>query len=172
MFWAGALLAGLRDDMKNKLMLCGFVFYFFTAALFAEEIALAAPVYKTIIDIEDPVTLIGTGLGELLVLFGPPENVYAVRGVEEWQDDVVFEYNNIDFYLFRNRVWQITAPKINNISIGDPKAVIELVYGDKLHDKGTYIITEIPNRAWKIETRYNIDANGKITAIYIYRTDY
>jgi hypothetical protein len=155
--------------MKKKLMPGCLLFYFFALALYAQE---APPAYKTITDIEDPVALIGLGVGDVLVMFGPPVNVYALRGVEEWQDDVVFEYKNIDFYLYRNRVWQIAPPKINNISVGDPKAVVALVYGDTLNDKGAYIITEIPGRAWKIETRYNIDANGKISAIYIYRTDY
>jgi hypothetical protein len=159
------------NDMKKKLTLCCFIFYFSLAILYAQE-NQGEPVYKTITEIDDPVALIGMSVRDVLATFGPPENVYAVRGAEEWQDDVVFEYKSIDFYLYRNRVWQITPPKINNISIGDPKAVVALVHGDKLKDNGAYIITEVPGRAWKIETRYNIDANGKIGAIYIYRTDY
>jgi hypothetical protein len=158
--------------MKKKLINGCLLFYFFLAVLYSEEIPGGAPVYKTIKDIEDPVMLIGLGIEDVLTMFGPPVNVYALRGGEEWQDDVVFEYNKIDFYLYRNRVWQITPPEVNNISVGDPGTVVALVHGDKLNDKGAYIITEIPGRAWKIEIRYNIDAKGKIATIYIYRTDY
>ncbi|MDR0876806.1 MAG: hypothetical protein LBN21_02045, partial [Treponema sp.] len=51
--------------------------------------------------------LIGLTLAEVLDRFGAPESVYAVRGVETWQDDVVFMYPDRDLYIYKDRVWQL-----------------------------------------------------------------
>jgi len=51
-------------------------------------------------------SLVGLRLDELIARFGVPRAVHAVRGAEEWQDDVVFVYSQGDFYIHRDRVWQ------------------------------------------------------------------
>jgi hypothetical protein len=135
-----------------------------TGAEMAERHSLA--------DVDDLVALLGLSVKEVVGEFGPPDAVYPVRGKEQWQDDVVFQYPGIDFYLFGNHVWQIMPKKAFNISVGDPKMTVPLVCGDKAIDKGNYYIIEIPGRAWKVEARYSIDARDAISAIYIYRADY
>ncbi|MDR3300971.1 MAG: hypothetical protein LBT01_00380 [Spirochaetaceae bacterium] len=147
---------------------------FFSCSLagMAQELSVAAPAYKTIADIEDPVALIGMSIGDVLAMFGPPRVVYASRGSAEWQDDVVFEYAGIDFYVYRDRVWQVSPSRTDKIRLGDPQLTVVMVYGEAAIDKGSYFITGVPERAWKIEIRYNIDAKGKVSAIYIYRADY
>ncbi|MDR2865299.1 MAG: hypothetical protein LBV68_06815 [Spirochaetaceae bacterium] len=157
----------------NKVVCFCFVFSCLTfAVLDAQEIQPDRPVYQKISGIQDPVALIGMSLTEMLEAFGPPVSVYALRGAEEWQDDVVFEYKGMDFYLYKDRVWQVSPLSIYNISVGDPKMAVTLSWGDKAADKDSYMIYEVPGKAWKIELRYNIDAKGKISAIYIYRADY
>jgi len=132
----------------------------------------AQPTFKTANDIEDPLELIGLDIAGVFKLFGPPQAVYAVRGLKEWQDDVVFEYKDLDFYIFRNHVWQASVKKANGIAVGDPKKTIEIVHSGKAKDNGSNFTVEIPNLPWKTAIRYEIDSKGKISAIFIYRTDY
>jgi hypothetical protein len=159
-------------EQRVKSLWLAAVFFSFGLAGMAQELSGSAPVYKTISDIEDPVTLIGVSIGDMLAMFGPPRAVYASRGSVEWQDDVVFEYEGIDFYVYRDRVWQLSPSRTDKISLGDPQLTVVMVHGEAAIDKGSYFITGVPERAWKIEIRYNIDAKGKVSAIYIYRVDY
>jgi len=47
----------------------------------------------------DPFSFVGMKVAELVERFGPPIAVFAVRGNEIWQDDVVFRYTGVDFYM-------------------------------------------------------------------------
>ncbi|MDR3247824.1 MAG: hypothetical protein LBT39_03470, partial [Treponema sp.] len=68
----------------------------------------------------DPEAFIGLTLEGLFARFGVPREVYALRGQEEWQDDVVLVYPQGDFYVFRDRVWQVGVPSAHGIRVGDP----------------------------------------------------
>ncbi|MDR0324285.1 MAG: hypothetical protein LBI12_07550, partial [Treponema sp.] len=72
----------------------------------------------------DQLSYVGMTLQELLGRFGAPRNVIAARGVEPWQDDVIFEYAECDFYIYRDRVWQIRLASAHGISIRDRKAAV------------------------------------------------
>jgi hypothetical protein len=119
----------------------------------------------------DALKLIGLTIREIIETFGPPNAVYAVRGAEEWQDDVVFEYPGMDFYLSNNKIWQISINKALGINVGNPKAAVLLVLGDTAQDKGAYILQSITGRNWPMEWRFNINA-GKVSSIYLYRMDF
>ncbi|MCL2761719.1 MAG: hypothetical protein FWD36_00740 [Treponema sp.] len=119
----------------------------------------------------DPVSFIGMRLHELISRFGVPQSVFASRGGNHWQDDVVFVYNEGDFYIYRDRVWQVGVKSLLNMKIGDAKAVALLVLGEDARDMGDYLLYPISDNAWPISLRVNFNA-GKITAIFIYRTDY
>jgi hypothetical protein len=120
---------------------------------------------------DEQLTLIGLKLDELYQRFGSPQTVYAARGGETWQDDVVFVYNEGDFYVYRDRVWQIGIKSIYGIRIGDAKAVALLVLGENAQDKGDYVLYAFPGSAWPLSMRINFTA-GKISAIFVYRADY
>jgi hypothetical protein len=122
-------------------------------------------------DTEDFVTLLGMGMRDVIAAFGPPVSVYASRGVETWQDDVVFEYPGVDFYIYRDKVWQLYLDEGGGIRKGDPKAAVLLVLGATAQDNGSHIIGPLSHTSWPVEWRFNID-NGKVSAIYLYRRDY
>ncbi|MDR3324517.1 MAG: hypothetical protein LBS82_00820 [Spirochaetaceae bacterium] len=132
----------------------------------------APDAYKTASDVEDPVALLGLSVADVLLSFGPPRAVHASRGAQEWQDDVVFEYQGADFYFFNDRVWQVSPRRAGAVGVGDSKLTLAMVYGEAAVDKGSYIVAEVPERAWKTEIRYDIDAAGKVSKIYVYRADY
>jgi hypothetical protein len=115
---------------------------------------------------------IGMKLDELIVRYGPPRSVYASRGLELWQDDVVFVYGEGDFYIFRDRVWQAGLRSACGVSVGDFKPAVVLTLGGEAADEGDYILFPLPPAGWPLMLRVNFNAAGRVAAIYIYRPDF
>ena len=120
---------------------------------------------------DEQIAFIGMKLDDLYRRFGSPQTVYAARGGETWQDDVVLVYKEGDFYIFRDRVWQVGLKSIYGIRIGDVKSVAMLVLGENVQDQGDYALYSFPGGAWPLSLRVNF-TSGKISAIYVYRPDY
>jgi hypothetical protein len=119
----------------------------------------------------DPVSFIGLSLDGLVGRYGAPQSVYAARGLEEWQDDVIFVYSWADLYVYRDHVWQAAVRSMYGIRTGDPKAAALLVLGEAALDNGSYLVCPIRGYSWPIMMRCNLDSSGKISAIYLYRSD-
>ena len=115
---------------------------------------------------------VGMKLAELFERFGAPETVHAARGVEIWQDDVVFKYNEGDFYIFGDRVWQVKLPSAYGITVGDPKAATLLVLGNAAEDKGDHLLIPLNNQDWPLMMRINFNNAFAVSAIFIYRPDF
>jgi hypothetical protein len=120
----------------------------------------------------DPALWIGMDLPALLARFGAPRSVYAVRGTEEWQDDVVFVYDHGDFYVFKNRVWQVGLKSAWGIEAGDSRETALLILGEKAEDRGHYLLCPLPGGSWPLALRCNLDEAGKVSVIFIYRSDF
>ncbi|MDR1149540.1 MAG: hypothetical protein LBK66_13010, partial [Spirochaetaceae bacterium] len=95
--------------------------------------------------VENPVDFIGMSVTELFENFGSPAAVYASRGIEIWQDDVVFEYTGVDFYIYKDKVWQLSLDSGRGINMGDPRAAVLLVLGETARDKNSYIVGRLRN---------------------------
>ena len=117
------------------------------------------------------VSFVGMTLNELFRQFGVPRTVYTARGDEQWQDDVVFSYNEGDFYIFGDRVWQVGLKSACGLKTGDVKAVALMVFGETAQDKGDYILCPLPGGSWPLSLRVNV-GDGRITGFFIYRTDF
>jgi hypothetical protein len=122
--------------------------------------------------LQDPSQLLGFTLGMVYARCGVPESVYPVRGVEEWQDDVVFVYTDWDLYIYRDRVWQLGVKSAFGISLGDPQGVVSLVLGEGMEVFDGYVLCSLPSHSWPLQLRVNLDAAGKVSAIFIYRSDF
>jgi hypothetical protein len=143
------------------------------ALLFALSLAAAFPLRAQERDRfrQEPYSFVGMTLAELLNRFGPPRAVYPSRGDEPWQDDVVFEYNEGDFYIFKDRVWQAGVKAAYNIRVGDPKPAALLALGDEARDMGDYALYSLPQSGWPLTLRINFNT-GTVSAIFIYRPDF
>ena len=119
----------------------------------------------------DPASYIGLTLQELIGSFGIPGSVYAVRGLEEWQDDVVFAYNGTDFYIYRDRVWQVALMEAYFIRTGDMGSAIPLSFGEALYSDENCAIFPLKGQNWPMALRVNFDSAGKVAMIFIYRSD-
>ncbi|MDR1248086.1 MAG: hypothetical protein LBK63_02175 [Treponema sp.] len=121
---------------------------------------------------EDPVQVVGLTLAAVYARYGIPESVHAVRGAEEWQDDVVFVYKDWDLYIYQDRVWQVGLKSAFGINLGDPSGVAFLILGEKVQSFDGYLLYSLPPRSWPLQLRLNLDGAGKVAAIYIYRSDF
>lgn len=119
----------------------------------------------------DPASYIGLSLEELLGRFGPPLSVHALRGLEAWQDDVVFSYAQGEFYILKDRVWQVELKSAYRIQAGDPKTAALLVMGHDAQDRGDHLIAPLEAGDWPLSLRLNLDPAGKVLAIFIFRSD-
>ncbi|MDR1373994.1 MAG: hypothetical protein LBJ24_03385 [Treponema sp.] len=120
----------------------------------------------------DPVRIIGLTLEGVIAQFGAPKSVYPVRGLEVWQDDVVFEYEDRDLYVYRDRVWQAGLKTAYGISLGDRRAAALLVLGEGYQNYEDHILFPLPGRGWPMMLRININAAGTVSALFVYRSDF
>ncbi|MCL2608741.1 MAG: hypothetical protein FWD94_02410 [Treponema sp.] len=123
---------------------------------------------------DDLAGLVGLRLDALVERFGIPGSVEVARGEEPWQDDVVFTYPQGDFYLHRDRVWQIGLKAAPGMKVGDPEAVAFLIFGvDSSRHEGMLILPLRPpmTSGWPVALRVNL-VGGRIAAIFVYRTDF
>ena len=119
----------------------------------------------------DPASFIGYSLEDLIRRFGVPRSVYPVRGVEEWQDDVVFVYDEGDFYIIKDRVWQVGLKSAYLIQVGDLRAAVTLSFGEAQFSGIDYMIFPLRGQNWPLALRCNFDSAGRVTVIFIYRSD-
>ena len=119
----------------------------------------------------DPASYIGLTLTELIARFGIPKSVYASRGLEDWQDDVVFVYNEGEFYIYKDRVWQIGIKEAYLIKAGDPRPAVDLSFGEALFSGSDFTVFTLAGKSWPMYLRFNFDSNGRVAMIFIYRSD-
>jgi hypothetical protein len=120
----------------------------------------------------DPASLIGLTLEGMISRFGIPQSVYALRGVEEWQDDVVFIYGQGDFYVYKDRIWQLGVNAAYNIKVGDPRGTVSLVLGEGVQNFEDHVVFSLPGRGWPLALRVNFDPSGLVSGLFVYRPDF
>jgi len=124
---------------------------------------------------EEQLSFVGMMMADLLEQYGSPRSVIAERGNEIWQDDVVFQYNGADFYIYRDRIWQVKFASTHGVSNGDRKSNVLRVLGNTAEDKGEYLLMPLLGKDWPLMLRVNFNNTnntGQVTAIFIYRPDF
>ena len=120
----------------------------------------------------DPLSFVGMTLADLIGRFGTPAAVFAARGNELWQDDVVFRYTYGDFYIYMDRVWQVKLVSAFGVSNGDRKTAALAVMGYTAQDRGDHALLPLTGGNWPLMLRVNFNETGLVAAIYIYRPDF
>jgi len=143
---------------------------FFFCWLLCVALCSGIPVFAQT-ETQEPAQLVGMTLAELIENYGVPKQVYAVRGVAAWQDDVVFVYDNGEFFIFGARVWQIKVQSAYNVKEGDTKAAVAKALGEGRSFEG-YTLFQLSGTTWPVILRVNWDGSGKAAGIYIYRSDF
>lgn len=120
----------------------------------------------------DPASYVGFTLEMINDRLGMPVSVYAVRGDEAWQDDVVFMYPDIELYIFKDRVWQISPASAYNMEIGDSIEQVKSIMGEPLVATEQFLLYRLPSQAWPVMFRINLNQEKKAASFYIYRADF
>ena len=120
---------------------------------------------------ENPASFVGLTLQQLIDRFGVPRMVYAARGLDDWQDDVVFVYDQGYFYIYRDRVWQVGINSIRGITRGDPQGMIYLRMGANAVARGDSVFYRLHEAPWPLIIRWDINNAGRVQAIFVYRAD-
>jgi hypothetical protein len=120
----------------------------------------------------NPALIVGLTLEGVITRFGAPKLVYPVRGLEVWQDDVVFEYEDRDLYIYKDRVWQVGLKTAYGVSLGDRRAAVLLVLGEGYQNYDDHILFPLPSRSWPMMLRVNVNAAGTVSALFVYRSDF
>ena len=121
-------------------------------------------------------SIIGLTLPDLLGRMGAPKSVYPARGFEEWQDDVVFVYDQADIYIHKDRVWQAGFKSALGIKAGDNAASVSLVLGSNASvrlagNRQNSVFYFLDGKSWPMMLRCDFDKEGRVTVIFIYRSD-
>jgi len=121
---------------------------------------------------EDQYSFIGMTIADVFEKFGPPRTVAAARGAEIWQDDVIFNYTGVDFYFYRDRVWQVKFVTTHGVSNGDRKRSVLLTLGEKAEDNKDHILVPVEGKDWSLMMRINFNNTENVNAIFLYRADF
>jgi len=121
---------------------------------------------------DERLSFIGMTLEDLIGRFGTPKSVIVARGNENWQDDVVFQYTEGDFYIYVDRVWQVRLASAFGISNRDRKAAVLRTLGNMAEDRGDHVLFSISASNWPLMLRVNFNNSGQVNAIYLYRSDF
>jgi hypothetical protein len=130
--------------------------------------------------IDEPVTIagyLGFTLSEAAKTFGPPEEVFVYRGAEEWQDNVVFYFqDHLYLFWFENRVWQVRLDKryegeIAGFSMGMPKEDITSALGEPFFEDNDSWLYLLPDMGVPVRMRLFFE-DGSLSDLYIFRGDF
>lgn len=121
-------------------------------------------------------SLIGMDLASAIEGFGAPQEVYAVRGEELRQDDVVFYYEQ-HFYLFwfRNRIWQVRldgryGDNFFKVSMGAAREEVLEAMGQPFKELDDSLIYNLEDRGYPVRLRFYF-THGQLDDFYCYRGD-
>ncbi|MDR2111299.1 MAG: hypothetical protein LBP32_08315 [Spirochaetaceae bacterium] len=85
---------------------------------------------------------------------------------------MVFEYEAGDLYVYRDRIWKLGLISAYGIRLGDPRSLALLVLGEAALTSAGYIAASLPGWSWPLRFRVNIDAQDKVSGLFIYRSDF
>lgn len=121
---------------------------------------------------DEQYSFIGMMIADIIDKYGAPRTVASARGIELWQDDVVFQYTGVDFYIYKDRVWQVKFNTTHGISNGDRKAAALLALGETAKDMGDHALLSIKGKDWPLSLKIIFNEKDIVTAIFLYRPDY
>jgi len=125
-----------------------------------------------------PSVMLGMSPGEAIERLGAPARVYAVRGPEAWQDDVVFEYGEgLSLFLFADRVWQVRIAELYPLPVlgfvlGGSRDAIAAALGAPAAVRDGDPEWMLTGEAWPVRLRAIPGEDGAIRELYVYRADF
>lgn len=122
-------------------------------------------------------SLVGMTLAAAFAAFGPPDEVFSVRGDQAWEDDVVFYYSDHTYlFWFKDRVWQVRADErysaqVIGVKMNESRSDVEAALGPPFHTGSDSDIFILPGNGFPVRARLFF-ADGSLSDLYIYRGDF
>jgi hypothetical protein len=126
---------------------------------------------------DDPAPFLGMGLEEAIGRLGAPAAVQAIRGGEQWQDDVAFVYApGYTLFWFGERLWQLRfvfpyAGSLYGLFLGDSSEKIYSLLGAPFEREGDALVYRLPYRGYPVRLRLLL-SEGRLADAYLYRADF
>jgi hypothetical protein len=145
------------------------------AAAAAQEPVPPAPASPEL----DLPALVGLTLPESIQRFGAPEQVFAARGEESWQDDVVFFYPaHLYLFWYQNRVWQARVDEryagsflaSRALAMGRSREEVLGLLGPPMREFGDSLVYHLEDRGYPVRLRLYF-REGLLADAYCYRGD-
>jgi hypothetical protein len=120
--------------------------------------------------------LIGLSLEEVHQSLGVPAEIYALRGPEPEQDDVVFYYpSHLYLFWFENRVWQARVDRrfsgrVFSLAMGSSRQQVIETMGRPILEFSDSLVFHIEDRGYPIQARLYFDEDG-LADVYCFRGD-
>ena len=120
--------------------------------------------------------LIGLTLEEVHQRLGAPAEVYALRGAEPEQDDVVFYYpSHLYLFWFENRVWQVRVDRrfsgrVFSLPLGTSRQKVIETMGRPILEFPDSLVFHIEDRGYPVQARLYFDEDG-LADVYCFRGD-
>ena len=125
------------------------------------------------------VSRLGWTPDEAIDALGPPVNMFPYRGTSETEDNVVFFYPDHSYlFWFRDRVWQARVDSrwegdIDGVSMGMTLDEVLGVWGrDPINRNDPAPTWTLPDRGYPVRIRLYFNQSGKLSDIYVFRSDW
>jgi hypothetical protein len=127
----------------------------------------------------DLAALVGLTLPEAFERFGPPQRVFAARGEESWQDDVVFFYSgHLYLFWYQERVWQARVDEHHaggflaawRLSMGAGREEVLGLLGPPMRELADSLVYHLEDRGYPVRLRLYF-REGLLADAYCYRGD-
>jgi hypothetical protein len=147
------------------------------ATLVVAALLAVAAVAATAGGPDDPTALIGMDPAQLFAVLGAPSQIFAWRGEEPGEDDIVFFYPDFRYvFWFQSRVWQLRfdrryAGTVLGFAIGMDRAEAQARGEGKLLDSGGSLYFVLDTGPYPVRVRLAM-ADDRIVDIYVYRGDW
>jgi hypothetical protein len=127
----------------------------------------------------DLAAIVGLTLGEAFERLGAPQRVFADRGEESWQDDVVFFYpGHLYLFWYQDRVWQARVDEhhaggflaARALAMGARREEVLGLLGPPMRELGDSLVYHLEDRGYPVRLRLYF-REGLLADAYCYRGD-
>jgi hypothetical protein len=146
------------------------------APLVVALLALAAAV-PAAAEGDDPTGLLGMDPMQVFAALGAPREIFAWRGAEPTEDDIVFFYPDFRYvFWFQSRVWQVRFDHrydgtVLGFSIGMGSGEAQTVGKGRLQESEGSLYLALDTGPFPVRVRLAL-ADDRVADIYVFRSDW
>jgi hypothetical protein len=119
---------------------------------------------------------LGLRVQEVFERLGPPAELFALRGQEAWQDDVVFYYpGGFSLFWYEGRVWQVRLDirytgELFRLRMGASRQQVRSTLGSPWREEEAALVYLLEDRGYPVRLRFYFEEN-LLVDVYCYRGD-